>query len=100
MPGFAVAIDEGAGGDSSKSNSITSERSIQSVGIVSASSQSSSTNSIPPMHDHDDPSNHFPQISIRPRARGSFVSIYTELYQVNTSFDEEELIAYFLWQYL
>lgn len=36
--------DEQTGGDSSKSNSITSEHSIQSVG-VSASSQSSSTNS-------------------------------------------------------
>jgi thousand and one amino acid protein kinase len=40
--------DEQAGGDSSKSNSITSEHSLQSVGISAASSQSSSSNSIPP----------------------------------------------------
>jgi thousand and one amino acid protein kinase len=38
--------DEHAGGDSSKSNSVTSEHSVHSVG-VSASSQSSSTNSLP-----------------------------------------------------
>lgn len=38
--------DEHTGGDSSKSNSVTSEHSIHSVG-VSASSQSSSTNSLP-----------------------------------------------------
>lgn len=38
--------DEQTGGDSSKSNSITSEHSIHSIG-VSASSQSSSTNSLP-----------------------------------------------------
>ncbi|XP_068990705.1 serine/threonine-protein kinase Tao isoform X3 [Neodiprion pinetum] len=38
--------DEQTGGDSSKSNSITSEHSIHSMG-VSASSQSSSTNSLP-----------------------------------------------------
>lgn len=46
--------DEQAGGDSSKSNSITSEHSIHSIG-VSASSQSSSTNSLPPVVDmnHD-----------------------------------------------
>ncbi|KAK6621281.1 hypothetical protein RUM43_011587 [Polyplax serrata] len=40
--------DEQTGGDSSKSNSITSEHSIHSMG-VSASSQSSSTNSLPPV---------------------------------------------------
>ncbi|CAD7086869.1 unnamed protein product [Hermetia illucens] len=39
--------DEQAGGDSSKSNSITSEHSIHSVGVSAASSQSSSSNSIP-----------------------------------------------------
>lgn len=40
--------DEHAGGDSSKSNSITSEHSIHSVGVSAASSQvSSSSNSIP-----------------------------------------------------
>lgn len=38
--------DEHTGGDSSKSNSVTSEHSVHSVG-VSASSQSSSTNSLP-----------------------------------------------------
>lgn len=38
--------DDHAGGDSSKSNSVTSEHSAHSVG-VSASSQSSSTNSLP-----------------------------------------------------
>jgi len=69
-----LAIDEGAGGDSSKSNSITSEQSVQSVG-VSASSQSSSTNSIPPsILDPEDPTNHFSPISMRPRARTSIVS--------------------------
>lgn len=44
--------DEHTGGDSSKSNSITSEHSIHSVG-VSASSQSSSTNSLPAGGDAD-----------------------------------------------
>ncbi|KAH8420664.1 hypothetical protein KR222_010392 [Zaprionus bogoriensis] len=39
--------DDHAGGDSSKSNSITSEHSIHSVGVSAASSQSSSSNSIP-----------------------------------------------------
>lgn len=38
--------DDHTGGDSSKSNSVTSEHSVHSVG-VSASSQSSSTNSLP-----------------------------------------------------
>jgi len=69
-----VANEEGAGGDSSKSNSITSDRSVQSVG-VSASSQSSSTNSIPVLHDQEDSSNHVSSsISIRPRTRTSIVS--------------------------
>lgn len=41
--------DDQVGGDSSKSNSITSEHSMQSIGgIVVPSSQSSSSNSIPP----------------------------------------------------
>ncbi|XP_030382109.1 serine/threonine-protein kinase Tao isoform X2 [Scaptodrosophila lebanonensis] len=39
--------DDHAGGDSSKSNSITSEHSIHSMGVSAASSQSSSSNSIP-----------------------------------------------------
>jgi hypothetical protein len=47
--------DEQTGGDSSKSNSITSEHSLHSVG-VSASSQSSSTNSLPPSADGNDTS--------------------------------------------
>lgn len=42
--------DDQAGGDSSKSNSISSTQSIQSGG-VSASSQGSSTNSLPPQVD-------------------------------------------------
>jgi len=73
---LVVGNEEGAGGDSSKSNSITSERSVQSAGVPS--SQSSSTNSIPLMHDHiDDGSNHhYPSpISIRPpRTRTSIAS--------------------------
>ncbi|XP_020717402.1 serine/threonine-protein kinase Tao isoform X2 [Ceratitis capitata] len=44
--------DEHAGGDSSKSNSITSEHSIHSVGVSAASSQSSSSNSIPTAQNH------------------------------------------------
>ncbi|XP_011198385.1 serine/threonine-protein kinase Tao isoform X2 [Bactrocera dorsalis] len=44
--------DEHAGGDSSKSNSITSEHSIHSVGVSAASSQSSSSNSIPTTQNH------------------------------------------------
>jgi thousand and one amino acid protein kinase len=44
-------VDDQTGGESSKSNSITSEHSIQSMG-VSASSQSSSTNSLPPAVDN------------------------------------------------
>ena len=80
-------------GNSSKSNSIISDRSVQSVGVVSAaSSQSSSTNSIPPMqmlleNDHDDPTNNFPHISIRPRARTSIVRdvYYTNLNMCGSS---------------
>ena len=44
--------DEQTGGDSSKSNSITSEHSLHSVGISVASSQSSSSNSIPQGSQH------------------------------------------------
>lgn len=40
--------DDQVGGDSSKSNSITSEHSMQSLGGVVANSQNSSSNSIPP----------------------------------------------------
>uniref|UniRef100_A0A1A9WT31 non-specific serine/threonine protein kinase n=1 Tax=Glossina brevipalpis TaxID=37001 RepID=A0A1A9WT31_9MUSC len=76
--------DEHAGGDSSKSNSITSEHSIHSVGVSAASSQvvhntqsfSSSSNSIPPAaqnyiggmgggghHGHGQPSQHLGAIN-------------------------------------
>lgn len=53
--------DEQTGGESSKSNSITSEHSIQSIG-VSASSHSSSTNSTPNMNEITNMStnNHYP----------------------------------------
>lgn len=44
--------DDQVGGDSSKSNSITSEHSMQSLGGVVANSQSSSSNSIPPNAEH------------------------------------------------
>jgi len=47
---MADNADEHTGGESSKSNSITSEHSIQSIG-VSASSHSSSTNSTPNMNE-------------------------------------------------
>ncbi|XP_075156748.1 serine/threonine-protein kinase Tao isoform X2 [Haematobia irritans] len=51
--------DEHAGGDSSKSNSITSEHSIHSVGVSAASSQvSSSSNSIPPANQNHIGGNH------------------------------------------
>lgn len=40
--------DDQVGGDSSKSNSITSEHSMQSIGGIVANSQNSSNNSIPP----------------------------------------------------
>lgn len=40
--------DDQVGGDSSKSNSITSEHSMQSIGGIMPNSQSSSSNSIPP----------------------------------------------------
>ncbi|XP_030747389.1 serine/threonine-protein kinase Tao isoform X2 [Sitophilus oryzae] len=46
LPDVDDTPEEPTGGDSSKSNSVTSEHSVHSVG-VSASSQSSSTNSLP-----------------------------------------------------
>ncbi|BES88078.1 unnamed protein product [Nesidiocoris tenuis] len=61
--------DEQAGGDSSKSNSITSEHSIHSIG-VSASSQSSSTNSLPPVTDMNHDNSSYAQ-SLRPRQKAS-----------------------------
>ncbi|XP_044594241.1 serine/threonine-protein kinase Tao isoform X4 [Cotesia glomerata] len=62
--------DEQTGGDSSKSNSITSEHSIHSMG-VSASSQSSSTNSLPlPSADAND----FSSGSVRNRHKVSGVT--------------------------
>lgn len=59
--------DDAGGGDSSKSNSITSEQSIQSTGI-SASSQSSSTSSIPPRSGETDTSSIYP-LSVRNRTK-------------------------------
>lgn len=59
--------EEPGGGDSSKSNSITSEQSIQSTGI-SASSQSSSTSSIPPRTVDPDNSSIYP-LSVRNRTK-------------------------------
>lgn len=66
--------DEQTGADSSKSDSITSEHSVQSMG-VSASSQGSSTNSIPPPPEvnHDS----YP-LSMRSRHRGSNSSALVE----------------------
>jgi len=61
-----VAEDEQGTGDSSKSNSITSEQSIQSTGI-SASSQSSSTSSIPPRT--AEPDNSIYPLSVRNRTK-------------------------------
>jgi len=58
--------DEQGTGDSSKSNSITSEQSIQSTGI-SASSQSSSTSSIPPRT--TEPDNSIYPLSVRNRTK-------------------------------
>lgn len=66
--------DEQTGADSSKSDSITSEHSVQSMG-VSASSQGSSTNSLPPPveanHDNYPP-------SMRNRHKGSNSSALVE----------------------
>nr|CAD7571199.1 unnamed protein product [Timema californicum] len=59
--------DEKTGGDSSKSNSITSELSIHSVGI-SASSQTSSTNSLPPSNDRAEAS-YPPSVYIRKKEK-------------------------------
>lgn len=65
--------EEPGGGDSSKSNSITSEQSIQSTGI-SASSQSSSTSSIPPRTVDPENSSIYP-LSVRNRTK-VLVEIY------------------------
>ncbi|XP_046455559.1 serine/threonine-protein kinase Tao-like [Daphnia pulex] len=64
--------EEQGGGDSSKSNSITSEQSIQSTGI-SASSQSSSTSSIPPRTVDPDNSSIYP-MSVRNRTKSLLVN--------------------------
>jgi thousand and one amino acid protein kinase len=85
---LVVGNEEGVGGDSSKSNSITSERSVQSAGVPS--SQSSSTNSIPPMHDPTDDglNHHYPSpLSIRPpRARSSIASSTFSMDRVPNNF--------------
>lgn len=69
---FTDTPDDQTGGESSKSNSITSEHSVQSIG-VSASSQSSSTNSLPPAVDNSNNiENSYSNITInrsRPRVR-------------------------------
>nr|CAD7195316.1 unnamed protein product [Timema douglasi] len=65
--------DEKTGGDSSKSNSITSELSIHSVGI-SASSQTSSTNSLPPSNDRAEAS-YPPSLNIRKKRSGRTADI-------------------------
>lgn len=78
--------DDHTGGDSSKSNSVTSEHSAHSVG-VSASSQSSSTNSIPmAMGAGDDyaaqrpprrPINHVAEAAIAEHGANNFATIRT-----------------------
>ncbi|KAK5638578.1 hypothetical protein RI129_012873 [Pyrocoelia pectoralis] len=75
--------DEHTGGDSSKSNSITSEHSIHSVG-VSASSQSSSTNSLPAGGDADGTSrrhrpniNHAAAVIVSDHGTNNFATIRT-----------------------
>lgn len=70
--------DEQTGGESSKSNSITSEHSIQSIG-VSASSHSSSTNSTPNMNDISNMStnDHYP--TARNRHKVLLLHLYTLL---------------------
>uniref|UniRef100_A0A1B6LLJ8 non-specific serine/threonine protein kinase n=1 Tax=Graphocephala atropunctata TaxID=36148 RepID=A0A1B6LLJ8_9HEMI len=67
--------DEQTGADSSKSDSITSEHSVQSMG-VSASSQGSSTNSIPPVPEVNHDSCYPP--SMRSRHKGSNSSALVE----------------------
>ncbi|KAF5296307.1 hypothetical protein FQA39_LY12524 [Lamprigera yunnana] len=75
--------DEHTGGDSSKSNSVTSEHSIHSVG-VSASSQSSSTNSLPAGGDADGTSrrhrahiNHAAAVIVSDHGTNNFATIRT-----------------------
>ena len=67
----SLGEEEQGGGDSSKSNSITSEQSIQSTGI-SASSQSSSTSSIPPRTVDPDNSSIYP-MSVRNRTKVCYI---------------------------
>lgn len=68
--------DEQVGGDSSKSNSITSEHSIHSTG-VSASSQSSSTNSLPPVVDMSNHRHKPPTALILDHGPNNFATIKT-----------------------
>lgn len=69
--------DEQTGGESSKSNSITSEHSIQSIG-VSASSHSSSTNSTPNMNEITNMStnDHYPTARNRHKVLIYYYCIY------------------------
>lgn len=62
--------DEQRGCDSSKSDSITSEHSVQSMG-VSASSQGSSTNSIPPAAEANHDNSYAPSMRNRHKASNS-----------------------------
>lgn len=62
--------DEQTGCDSSKSDSITSEHSVQSMG-VSASSQGSSTNSIPPVAEINHDNSYPPSMRNRHKAGNS-----------------------------
>ncbi|KAJ8913698.1 hypothetical protein NQ315_007415 [Exocentrus adspersus] len=73
--------DEVTGGDSSKSNSVTSEHSVHSVG-VSASSQSSSTNSLPAGGDdgamrRHRPLNHAAAAAVSDHGTNNFATIRT-----------------------
>ncbi|XP_023017761.1 serine/threonine-protein kinase Tao isoform X1 [Leptinotarsa decemlineata] len=70
--------DEHTGADSSKSNSVTSEQSVHSVG-VSASSQSSSTNSLPAGGDdrRHRPINHPAAAAVSDHGTNNFATIRT-----------------------
>lgn len=84
MHNFVSDVDdtpeEQAGGDSSKSNSVTSEHSVHSMG-VSASSQSSSTNSIPAGEDgttrRHRPANHAAAAALTDHGTNNFATIRT-----------------------
>lgn len=93
-----AAEDEQGTGDSSKSNSITSEQSIQSTGI-SASSQSSSTSSIPPRT--TEPDNSIYPLSVRNRTKvlllGSFKTKPVQHTIICQSIWNEMRVAVMVW---